>query len=38
MPHATRVRIPDREHINAFVDSQVALPHVQEFLAQHGGR
>ena len=38
MPRATRVRIPDREHINAFVDSEVALPHVQKFLALHAGR
>lgn len=37
MPDASRVRIPDREHINAFVDSELVLPHVQEFLARHSG-
>jgi len=35
MPSATRVRIADREHINAFVDSALVLPHVIEFLAAH---
>lgn len=38
MPQGSRVRIPDREHINAFVDSEVALPHVEEFLRTRAGR
>jgi pimeloyl-ACP methyl ester carboxylesterase len=33
MPHATRVRIPDREHINAFLYSEFVVPRVLEFLA-----
>lgn len=33
MPHATRVRIPDREHINAFLYSDYVVPQVREFLA-----
>jgi pimeloyl-ACP methyl ester carboxylesterase len=33
MPHASRVRIPDREHINAYLASELVLPHVMEFLA-----
>ena len=33
MPNATRIRIPRREHINAFLDSDYALPHVTAFLA-----
>jgi len=32
MPHATRVRVPDREHINAFLYSEFAAPKVLEFL------
>ena len=32
MPNATRVRIPNREHINAFLDSAAVLPHVTAFL------
>lgn len=33
MPHATRVRVPDREHINAFLDSEYVMPLVIDFLA-----
>jgi pimeloyl-ACP methyl ester carboxylesterase len=33
MPHATRVRIPEREHINAFLYSDFVAPRVLEFLA-----
>jgi hypothetical protein len=33
MPDATRVRIPDREHINAFLYSEFVVPRVLEFLA-----
>jgi pimeloyl-ACP methyl ester carboxylesterase len=32
MPDATRVRIPDREHINAFLYSEFVVPQVLEFL------
>ena len=32
MPAATRVRIPRREHINAFLASDLVLPVVREFL------
>jgi pimeloyl-ACP methyl ester carboxylesterase len=32
-PNATRVRIPDREHINAFLYSEFVVPLVLEFLA-----
>lgn len=32
MPAATRVRIPGREHINAFLDSQFVVPRIQQFL------
>jgi hypothetical protein len=32
MPDATRVRIPDREHINAFLYSEFVVPRVLEFL------
>ena len=32
MPHATRIRIPDREHINAFLYSQFVAPLVLDFL------
>ena len=38
MPNATRVRIPDREHINAFLGSELVLPYVVEFLGRHAGR
>jgi hypothetical protein len=33
MPNATRIRIPRREHINAFLDSEQVLPSVTRFLA-----
>jgi len=33
MPNARRVRIPDREHINAFLASEIAVPEVMDFLA-----
>jgi pimeloyl-ACP methyl ester carboxylesterase len=33
MPSATRVRIPDREHINAFLDTVFVVPLVMDFLA-----
>jgi pimeloyl-ACP methyl ester carboxylesterase len=33
MPDATRVRIPDREHINAFLYSEFVVPRVIDFLA-----
>jgi pimeloyl-ACP methyl ester carboxylesterase len=32
MPDATRFRIPEREHINAFLDSQFAIPTITQFL------
>lgn len=32
MPDATRMRIPDREHINAFLASELVVPTVTEFL------
>ncbi len=32
MPDATRIRIPGREHIKAFLASELVLPHVREFL------
>jgi pimeloyl-ACP methyl ester carboxylesterase len=32
-PHATRIRIPEREHINAFLHSEYVVPRVLEFLA-----
>jgi pimeloyl-ACP methyl ester carboxylesterase len=32
MPAATRIRIPGREHINAFLASDLVLPQVREFL------
>jgi pimeloyl-ACP methyl ester carboxylesterase len=34
MANATRIRIPNREHINAFLASEVVLPHVMEFLME----
>ena len=37
MPAATRLRIPDREHINAFLASDLVLPAVREFLLGRGG-
>lgn len=33
MPDATRIRIPDREHINAFLCSEFVVPKVLDFLA-----
>ncbi len=33
MPNATRVRIPEREHINAFLYSDFVVPRVLDFLA-----
>ena len=33
MPHATRIRIPDREHINAFLYAEFVVPRVLDFLA-----
>ena len=33
MPHATRVRVPEREHINAFLYSEFVAPRVIDFLA-----
>ena len=33
MPNATRIRVPDREHINAFLYSEFVVPRVLEFLA-----
>lgn len=33
MPSATRVRIADREHINAFLDTELVVPLVMDFLA-----
>ena len=33
MPHAQRIRIPGREHINAFLYSEFVVPRVLEFLA-----
>ena len=35
MPDATRIRIPDREHINAFLYSDFVVPLVMDFLATH---
>jgi pimeloyl-ACP methyl ester carboxylesterase len=32
MPNASRFRIPEREHINAFLDSQLATPTIAQFL------
>ncbi len=37
MPAATRVRIPEREHINAFLDSDFTVPRILEFLATDAG-
>jgi pimeloyl-ACP methyl ester carboxylesterase len=34
MPNATRIRIPGREHINAFLASDLVLPPVTRFLAE----
>ena len=34
MPTATRVRVPDREHINAFLYSEYVVPRVLEFLGR----
>lgn len=39
MPDATRVRIADREHINAFLDTEFVVPLVMDFLtARHADR
>jgi pimeloyl-ACP methyl ester carboxylesterase len=38
MPDASRNRIPDRDHINAFLASEIVLPHVTEFLSRHAAR
>ncbi len=35
MPNASRVRIPDRHHINAFLDSEFVVPRALEFLERH---
>jgi pimeloyl-ACP methyl ester carboxylesterase len=35
MPNAVRVRIPEREHINAFLYSEFVVPLVMDFLASH---
>lgn len=35
MPNATRFRIPGQGHINAFLRSQLVLPQVSVFLAEH---
>lgn len=35
MPNATRVRIPERSHINAFLATDLVLPHVTEFLSRN---
>ena len=37
MPAATRLRIPGKEHINAFLASDVVLPSVRDFLLWRGG-
>jgi pimeloyl-ACP methyl ester carboxylesterase len=38
MPAATRIRLPGREHINAFLASDLVLPTIREFLlASHTG-
>ena len=37
MRDASRIRIPDREHINAFLGSEIVLPFVSEFLSRHAG-
>jgi pimeloyl-ACP methyl ester carboxylesterase len=37
MPSATRVRIPDREHINAFLASDLVVPLLMDFLATWRG-
>lgn len=34
MPDAVRVRIPEREHINAFLYSEFVAPRVIEFLSR----
>ena len=34
MPNATRIRIPDREHINAFLYREFVVPRVLGFLAK----
>ena len=34
MPHAARIRIPERDHINAFLYSEFVVPRVLGFLAE----
>jgi pimeloyl-ACP methyl ester carboxylesterase len=38
MPNARRVRVPEKEHINAFLDSPFVLPFVTEFLGEARSR
>lgn len=38
MREAVRIRIPDREHINAFLAAEIVLPYVTEFLTRHAAR
>lgn len=38
MPRATRLRIPDREHINAFLYNEFVVPRVLDFLAARTGQ
>jgi pimeloyl-ACP methyl ester carboxylesterase len=35
MPAGTRIQIPDRGHINAFLHSELILPRAMTFLAEH---
>lgn len=35
MPNGTRIRLPGLGHINAFLSSELVLPHVTEFLGRH---
>jgi pimeloyl-ACP methyl ester carboxylesterase len=37
MPDGVRTRIPEREHINAFLASDVVVPEVTAFLLRHAG-
>jgi pimeloyl-ACP methyl ester carboxylesterase len=34
MPNSTRIRVPDKEHINAFLDSEFVLPSITTFLRE----
>jgi hypothetical protein len=38
MPDASRVRVPDRQHINAFLYSEFVAPLVLDFLASRRAR